>query len=167
MWILNKNNFYGLAVTDRSIVLHLVPKVQKFFSFLKFLSEQKQIMIQIRLKKSSGVATLRFSKFLMVFAKKGKNWHFSRISKIFRKSFYIVNINRFLRNFQGTFPELGDRECPLLGLNSHTSSPGQPQDKNDIFSKMSFFYILGNTTPIFTKFSEVGLITRGAKIGNK
>ena len=71
----------------------------------------------------------------------GKSDIFYADSKIFRKSFYIVNINRFLRNFQGTFSEPGYRSSPLLGMNNHTPSPGQPKNTKKIkFFNLIFVY---------------------------
>jgi len=53
---------------------------------------------------------------------------------------------KFPQNFQGMFPELGDVESPLMGLNNYTPSEGQsrPPLKKSNFLKIALIDICGN-----------------------
>lgn len=113
-------------------------------------------------KNHRGWPPLVFWNSLRFPRKWGKSDIFRAFSKIFRKRFYIVNINRFCRDFQGWYIELGYKECPLLGMISHTPPGGQPQ--NPIFIETKLISA-ENTEPISTKFSEVTLLTRESRIG--
>jgi len=74
------------------------------------------------------------------------------------------------------FPELGDVECPLLGLNNHTISEGQPPKKTSEICQVKVKYVTpsggkpiphsnigdisGNYEQISTKFSRICLLTK-------